>query len=474
MSNPGLARGRRRRATAGVLTLGVCSALLAACGGSGSGKTTLVWYINPDTGGQAAVAAACSTDQYTITTQTLPTDANQQRVQLARRLEAGDTGIDLMSIDPPYTAEFSNAGLLAPISDQEQQKLTQQSFKGATAAATWNGRLVVYPFWSNTQVLWYRKSFVAKAGINMQQPVSWDQIIKAASANGGQIGVQANKYEGYVVWINALDAGAGGTLVSNADKGVNATINVGDQASQQAAKVIEELARSSAAPPDLSVSNEGTAAATFGSDAGSFMVNWTFIYHNYDASEPNVSMDIGYTQYPQTVSGQSSRPPYGGIGIGVSSHSNYVQQANEAADCIVSPDNQALNAALTGNMPASQAGYDSEKLKLQTVDGNGKKVQDGCDWRPPYDPDPAKYQTALDAALKKLPAGSTCIGYPPDLLKLFQDSVDQAAPRSVTPYWSDISGSLQSTWHPPSSVTTNTPKSSAQYMSDVLHGRSLL
>ena len=36
--------------------------------------------------------------------------------------------------------------------------------------------------------------------------------------------MQANKYEGYVVWINALVSGAGGTLVKNAAKGVDATI----------------------------------------------------------------------------------------------------------------------------------------------------------------------------------------------------------------------------------------------------------
>lgn len=177
-------------AAAGILV----SSALTACS-SASGETQLTWYINPDSGGQAKVAANCSTDKYKITTQVLPQDANEQRIQLARRLAAHDSGIDIMSIDPPFSAEFSNAGFLAPIPQSLQDKLTQQSFKGATAAATWNGKLVVAPFWSNTQVLWYRKSFVQKAGIDMSQPVTWDQIIDAASKNGGKVAVQANKYE---------------------------------------------------------------------------------------------------------------------------------------------------------------------------------------------------------------------------------------------------------------------------------------
>jgi len=419
---------RRRRLSASLAALATAAGVLTACGGS-SDKTTLVWYINPDSGGQAAIAKACSTDQYTITTQTLPQDANQQRVQLARRLEAHDTGIDLMSIDPPYTAEFANAGLLAPIPQSEQDTLKQQSFKGATDAATWDNQLVVYPFWSNTQVLWYRKSFVQKAGLDMSQPVTWDQIIKAASDNGGQIGVQANKYEGYVVWINALDAGAGGQLVANPEAGVDATVNLGDQAGQDAAKVVSDLAHSKAASPDLSVSNEGTAASTFGGPAGSFMVNWTFIWHNYDATDPSLQKDIGYTKYPETVQGKPARPPYGGIGIGVSSYSNHVDQANAAAACLVQPKQQATNAALTGNMPASPAGY-------------------------------------KDPQVQKL--------FPAALIKLFEDSVDTAAPRTVTPYWSDISGGIQSTWHPPANVSSQTPQQSADFIHQVLTGGKLL
>src|SRR3954465_1837301 len=225
--------GRRQHGRTKAWALATVGALagatLAACS-SASGVTQLTWYINPDSGGQAKVAANCSTDKYKITTQVLPQDANEQRIQLARRLAAQDSGIDIMSIDPPFTAEFSNAGFLAPIPQNLQDKLEQQSFKGATAAATWDGKLVVAPFWSNTQVLWYRKSFVKKAGIDMNQPVTWDQIIDAATKNGGKVAVQSNKYEGYVVWINALIAGAGGEIATDTDKGVDLTLGLDSEA----------------------------------------------------------------------------------------------------------------------------------------------------------------------------------------------------------------------------------------------------
>jgi multiple sugar transport system substrate-binding protein len=407
--------------------LALASGLLAACGGD-SGTPELVWYVNPDSGGQAAVAEACSTDEYTITTQVLPQDANQQRIQLARRLAAGDSGIDIMSIDPPFTAEFAEAGYLAEIPEDLQQTFRDQAFESAATAATWEDQLVVAPFWSNTQILWYRKSLVEQTDLDMEQPVTWQQIIEAASANDATVAVQANKYEGYSVWINALISGAGGDIASETERGADAQVDIDSDAGREAAKVIAELASSEAAPADLSIAQEGQAAATFGGDRGAFMVNWTYILNGAGYSEEVVD-DLGWARYPQTVEGEEPRPPYGGIGIGVSEFSDDKELAVGALECLTSPENQALNAELTGNMPSSEAGYDEQKVQEL---------------------------------------------FPGDLLELFQESLEAAAPRTASPYWSDISGGIQSTWHPPSGVDEQTPGQAKQFIEDVLQGRSLL
>src|SRR5215208_2637987 len=105
MTSPRKSRLRRVRpavAVAGVLA--VASGVLAACGGddSSSGAAELVWYINPDAGGQDKIAENCTEQangEYSISTQVLPQDAGQQRIQLARRLAAEDPEIDLMSLD---------------------------------------------------------------------------------------------------------------------------------------------------------------------------------------------------------------------------------------------------------------------------------------------------------------------------------------------------------------------------------------
>lgn len=430
--------GRRRTWRRLMVAVPVVAAalLLPACGG-GSGTPELTWYINPDpnppdgfTGafGQAGIAARCSNDRYTIRTELLPQSATEQRIQLLRRLVAEDSSISLMSLDPVFTAEFAEAGFLEPLPGDLAGPLGQETLKGAVQGATWDDRIVAAPLWANTQVLWFRKSLAEKAGLDMTKPVTWKQIIDAASANDATVGVQANKYEGYVVWINALVEGAGGSIVTDTQAGPDATVDIGGEAGVRAAEVIAALAASPAAEPDLSVSNEGTVLGPLGSERGGFMVNWTFAFNNYAGGD--VADDLGWARYPQTVEGEQSRPPTGGINVGVSPYGSNKDLAMDAARCITSEKEQVQYAIETANMPARSAAYD-------------------------------------DAALRKQ--------FPADLLELWQQSIDTGGPRPASPYWATIVNATLNKWHPANSVNPDsTPQSSADFIRDALKGKVLL
>ena len=240
-------RPRIRAATALAVALVVVTGLLAGCSSSSSsGRAQLTWYINPDgggsdptKGGQAQLAAECSTSAYKIGIQLLPNSASDQRTQLLRRLAAGDSSMDLMSIDPVFVAEFAEAGYLAPVPSSMQSGFEADRVASAVAASKWQGKLVAVPFWANTQLLWYRKSVAQKAGLDMSKPVTWDQLIAAAQKTKTDIGVQALLYEGYTVWINALIRGAGGQIVDNPGATYDQLrLGVNSQAGDDAAAVI--------------------------------------------------------------------------------------------------------------------------------------------------------------------------------------------------------------------------------------------
>jgi multiple sugar transport system substrate-binding protein len=172
--------------------------------------------------------------------------------------------------------------------------------------------------------------------------------------------------------------------------------------------------------------------------AGEFMVNWTFTYKNYEGligapggpADKEAFEDFGWARYPQTVEGETSKPPVGGIDIGVGAYSDYPDFALEAAECITSKEAQVDLALEAGLMPSTNSAYEE-------VAASGD--------------------------------------YPKDLLELFRTSVDEGGPRPKSAYYAMISGAVQERWHSPTGVDPDsTPEESDQYLEDVLQGKALL
>lgn len=429
---------RRTRRVAPLLAVALVAPLGACATGDAGGAPVLTWYINPDAGGQADIAARCSDASdgaYRIETSLLPRDATSQREQLARRLAAQDSSIDLMSLDPPFIPELAEAGFLAPVPDDVAQATTQDVVQGAIDASTWKDELVAIPFWSNTQLLWYRKSVAEAAGLDMSQPVTWDQIIDAAEQQDAYLAVQGIKSESLTVWINALVTSAGGQIIENPEAPADELqLGLETDAGREAARIVGDIGTSGVGGPGLPSEDEPASLTLFQGDKGSFMVNWPFVWQSTNdaveaGSQPQSLVDdIGWAPYPRVDAAQESRPPYGGISLGVGAFSPHADLAYQAAECIVSPENQAGYFVSDGNPPASAAAYD--------------------------DPD---VQEAFPMA------------------DLIRDSLEAAAPRPQTPFYNEVSNGLQQTWYPPASVDPETtPERSTELITAVLRGERLL
>ncbi|MGN6753071.1 MAG: extracellular solute-binding protein [Intrasporangium sp.] len=434
---------RRHRTVAVLAALAAASGLaLSACGSSsaGSGPPVLTWYINPDgggsdptKGGQAQLAKECtdaSQGRYSIKIQLLPNSASDQRQQLLRRLAAKDTGTDLMSMDPVFVAEFAQAGFLDPVPAADADTFTRNAVKPSVEASTWKGKLIAAPMWANTQLLWYRKSVAKAAGLDMNQPVTWSQVIEAAKSQNKTIGVQAKRYEGYMVWINALVAGAGGQIIENPGaSGDQLRFGLDSPSGQAAAAVIQKVAQQGVAGPAMGSLDETAALDLFSSEATSgFLVNWPYVWAALPGNKVPFIDDVGWARYPQTVQGQPSRPPFGGIELGVNAVSPHKAEAWDAIKCITTPAHQKLYMLGTGNPAADKTVYDDPEIKKQ---------------------------------------------FP--MAELIRESLDAAAPRPLTQYYGDVSSAIQRVFSPPSSVDPNTtPRDAANLISAVLKGDALL
>ena len=111
---------------------------MGACGTS-DGVPVLTWYTNPDAGGQERIAGQCTEaadGAYRIEISVLPREASSQREQLARRLAAKDSSIDLMSLDPPFIPELAEPGFLAEVPAELAERVSEDVVEGALVGAT--------------------------------------------------------------------------------------------------------------------------------------------------------------------------------------------------------------------------------------------------------------------------------------------------------------------------------------------------
>jgi multiple sugar transport system substrate-binding protein len=399
--------------------------------------TTLTWYINPDNGGQQDLAAKCTKaadGAYRIEVALLPSDADGQREQLVRRLAANDSSIDLMSLDPVFVPEFAEAGYLRPFTDDEAAEVTKDVLDGPRETVEWNDEVVAAPFWANTQLLWYRKSVAEQAGLDPSQgPVTWEQVIDAAEQTDTTVAVTGARYEGYMVWINALIDSAGGAVLEDPEAGQDATPELESDAGRAAADIIHQVA-TNVADPAMSTAIEENARTAFQADNGGFMINWPYIYGAARTAVDDGSLDkavfddIGWARFPEVDDGTESAPPLGGIDLGIGAFSDHPDEAVDATNCITSVESQTEYMLAEGNPGARPQVYDDPEIRE---------------------------------------------AFP--MATLIRDSIDTAGSRPRTPYYTDVSSATVREFHPPASVNPDsTPRQADDLIRNVLQGRQLL
>lgn len=342
-------------AAIGAIALAGCSS------GDGNAVPTLHWYTYDEPGGSFTDSATRCTEaangQYKVEVVVLPNDADQQREQLVRRLAAGDSSIDLMSMDVIWTAEFAGARWVLPYPADVAARATDGRLQGAVDSATYLDQLWAAPFTGNSQLLWYRTDRAPTA------PATWDQMIAEAEAigPGGGIEAQGARYEGLTVFFNSMLASAGGTIL-NED---GTEVSLEEEPTHRALEVMREYGRSSAADPTLSTGKEDDARLGFESGRSTFMVNYPFVYPSAVKNNPDLAAMMAWAPFPGVDEGVPGRSTYGGFNLGVAAYTKHPDLAFEAAACLADDAGQRAAAIQGGLAPTTAALYDDPVIREQ-------------------------------------------------------------------------------------------------------------
>ncbi|MCK0173125.1 MULTISPECIES: ABC transporter substrate-binding protein [Mycobacteriaceae] len=400
---------RARRQCAAALAALTAVSTLSACGSGGDGKVINLYTSANEMATFTALAERCTEELdngFTVRQVSLPKSADEQRLQLARRLTGNDKTLDVMAMDVVWTPEFAEAGWIVPL-DEDPKGLAENDARtdtlpGPLETATWHDRLYAAPVTTNTQVLWYR------ADLMPAPPTTWDGMVAEATRlhAAGQpswIAVQAKQYEGLVVWFNTLLESAGGQVLS--DDGTKVTLTDTPEhraATVKALQVIKSVATAPGADPSITQSDESTARLALEAGKAALEVNWPFVLPSmlenavkggveflplnqrpdladaindagtfspsdeqfraaYDASREV----FGFAPFPEVNPGTPAKVTLGGLNLAVAETSQHKAEAFEVIRCLRSPENQRTTS-VEGGLPAVRSSlYDDPAFQTR-------------------------------------------------------------------------------------------------------------
>jgi multiple sugar transport system substrate-binding protein len=383
--------------------------MVSACS-SGPGGLVISFYTPAsEMATFTAVSERCNSQLdggFTIQQISLPKGADDQRLQLARRLTGNDRTLDVMALDVVWTAEFAEAGWAVPLSEDPAGAavgdVTGTTLPGPQETATWNDELYAAPVTTNTQLLWYRADLMPEA------PATWDAMVNEATRLHSEgkpswIALQAKQYEGLVVWFNTLLESAGGQVLSDDGKTVTLTDTEEHRAATvKALTIMKSVATAPGADPSITQTDEGTARLALEQGNAALEVNWPFVLPSmlenavkggvsflplnerpdlqsaineagsfspddqqfaaaYEASQKV----FGFAKYPAVNQGEPARVTLGGLNLAVASTSEHKAEAFEAIRCIRSEENQKLTS-IEGGLPAVRTSlYDDPQFQAK-------------------------------------------------------------------------------------------------------------
>lgn len=398
-----------RRLCAAAVAACVTASVVTACGASSGGIVINYYTPASEMATFTAVAERCNAElggRFTIQQISLPKGADDQRLQLARRLTGNDKTLDVMALDVVWTAEFAEAGWALPLSDdpagEAEADATSNTLPGPLETASWQDELYAAPITTNTQLLWYRADLV------QDPPQNWDDMVAEATrlhAEGkpSWIALQAKQYEGLVVWFNTLLASAGGQVLSDDGKTVTLTDTPEHRAATvKALQVMKAVATAPGADPSITQTDEGTARLALEQGKAALEVNWPFVLPSMlenavkggveflplnqqqdlasainDAgtfsptddqfvAAYEASKDVfGFANYPGVLPGQPAKVTLGGLNLAVGKNTQHKKEAFEAIRCLRNVENQRYTS-VEGGLPAVRASlYDDPAFQAK-------------------------------------------------------------------------------------------------------------
>lgn len=320
-----------------------------------------------------------------VTLRELAGEADAQRETLVQSLQAGNADYDVMALDVIWTADFAANQWLAPL-EEELEVDTSGLLEATVDSATYNGTLYALPQNTNGQLLYRNTEIIPEA------PENWADL-EASCSDAEAAGVdcltlQLKQYEGLTVNTVGFMEGWGGSVL---DEDGNVTVD-SDEAKAGLQALVDGYENGTISSASTSATEEETNLAFVEGDTA-YAINWPYMFTNAEGDTSAVADK--FEVQPLVGEDGVGVSTLGGYNNGINVNSENKATARDFIEFIINEENQT-SFAEQSFPPVLASIYDDEALVEQY----------------PY-----------------LPA--------------LKESLENAAPRPVSPFYPAISKAIQ-------------------------------
>lgn len=349
----------------------------------------------------------------------LPENTEDKFETIKKAFQSGEMSVDVFDSDVVWPPIFASAGWVEPLDSYIDQDYKNNFLEGAIASNYFNGNLWGIPYRIDSGMLYYRKDLLEK--YEKEVPRTWDELIETslfimAKEEGEMYGFGASWDEFEGLTASALEFGwaYGGRVFSEDSK----RLEIGsDRFIEGINKMTEIVNVHKITHPDITSFRSGDARKVFNSGNQVFIRDWSSgweISQNPETS--NVVGKVGIAELPLGNSTGRNQAALGGWQVMVSSFSRNKEVAIDFAKFRAGEEAQKIGALKNSYLPSIRRLYNDSDIN------------------------------------QSMP-----------FLKYMYPSFENAKPRPISPYYADISLSIQKEVHK-SLLMFQTPKEAVDNM----------
>ena len=233
-----------------------------------------------------------------VTLKELAGEADAQRDTLVQSLQAGNSDYDVMALDVVWTAEFAANQWLAPLTDDLEVD-TDGLLDSTVESATYNDTLYALPQNTNGQLLFRNTDLADKAPEKFADLKSACEALKKDTSC---LTTQLKQYEGLTVNTAGFMEGWGGSVLSD-----NGAPSVDSTESKAGLQALVDAYKDGVISKDSTAATEEETNLAFTEGKSAFAINWPYMYTN--AEDAGVKFEV--------------QPLVGKDGVGVSTLGGY-------------------------------------------------------------------------------------------------------------------------------------------------------